>query len=228
MQKREDLDLLARQHPHYFVYFSEYEPNVVLKDIDTLVQQSFAQLVTRFTCILCHTTFPNQLEAISHSHTHTRMQTRQKQRNCLSSVIRDSSYYQYSCHKCTGTFSNKAALHAHMHVHVEKKMYRCRLCPHMGQMHCQLIEHVLRNHASKTNIHCKECPLGHSPFFADTQAYITHLSHTHKNSLATHLRSLFSEDADIPALLEVTPKKQSIKLHSLTTLNFGNGLIFSA
>ena len=46
MQKREDLNLLVRQHPHYFVYFTEYEPDVVLKDIDTLVQQSFAQLVT--------------------------------------------------------------------------------------------------------------------------------------------------------------------------------------
>ena len=205
MQKREDLDLLARQFPHYFVYFQD-EPNVVLNDIDTLVQHSFAQLVTRFTCILCHSTFPNQLEAISHSHTHTRPQTRQKQRNCLSTAIRDSSYYQYSCHKCTGTFSNKAALIAHMHVHVEKKMYRCRLCPHMGQMHCQLVEHVLRKHASKSNIHCKECPLGHSPFFADTQSYITHLSLTHKNSLATHLRSIFSEDADMPALLEVPPK----------------------
>ena len=215
MAKREDLNLLVRQHPHYFVLFTEHEPDVVLNDINTLVQQSFAQLQTRFTCILCHKTYTNQLEAISHSHTHTRMQTRQKQRNCLSSVIRDTSFYLYSCHKCPGTFSNKAALHAHMHVHVEKKMYRCRLCPYMGQQHCQVQEHVLRNHASHSNIHCKECPLGNSPFFADTQAYITHLSHTHKNSLATHLLSLFSENADIPALLEVTPKNSVNKIASI-------------
>ena len=168
--------LLARQFPQYFVYFQD-EPNVVLNDMDTLVQHSFAQLVTRFTCVLCHSTFPNQIEAISHSHTHTRPQTRQKQRNCLSSAIRDSSYYQYSCHRCTGTFSNKAALHAHMHVHVEKKMYRCRLCPHMGQMHCQVLEHVLRNHASKSNIHCKECPLGNSPFL-QTPKLTSHTCHT--------------------------------------------------
>ena len=215
MQKREDLNLLVRQHPHYFVYFTEHEPDVVINDINTLVQQSFAQLQTRFTCILCHKTYTNQLEAISHSHTHTQMQTRQKQRNCLSSVIRDTSFYLYSCHKCPGTFSNKAALHAHMHVHVEKKMYRCRLCPYMGQQHCQVQEHVLRNHASHSNIHCKECPLGNSPFFAHTQTYLTHLSHTHKNSLATHLLSLFSEDADIPALPEVTPKNSVNKIASI-------------
>ena len=121
MAKREDLSLLVRQHPHYFVLFTEHEPEIVLNDINTLVQQSLAQLQTRYTCILCHKTYNNQLEAISHSHTHTRMQTRQKQRNCLSSVIRDTSFYLYLCHKCPGTFSNKAALHAHMHVHVEKK-----------------------------------------------------------------------------------------------------------
>ena len=120
MAKREDLSLLVCQHPHYFVLFTEHEPQTVLNEISSLVKQSLAQLQPCYTCILCHNTYTDQLEAISHSHTHNRMQTRQKQRNCISSVILDTSFYLYSCHRCPGTFPNKAALHAHMHVHVDK------------------------------------------------------------------------------------------------------------
>ena len=114
MAKKEELSLLVRQHPHYFVLFTEHEPQIVLNEINRLVQQSLAQLQPRYTCILCHKTYTDQLEAISHSHTHTHMQTRQKQCNCISSVIQDTSFYLYSCHKCPGTFPNKAALHTHI------------------------------------------------------------------------------------------------------------------
>ena len=120
--KREDLSLLARQHPSYFILFTEQEPQIVLNEIDSLVKQSLAQLQPCYTCILCHNTFTDQLEAISHSYTHPRMQTRQKQRVCISNVIRDTSFCLYSCPRCLATFLDKTNLHAHMHLHVDKNL----------------------------------------------------------------------------------------------------------
>ena len=120
--RRPDLGLLARQHPGFFIIFTEHSPAAVLQEISSLVRQSLATLQAQFSCILCHTHFTNQLEAITHSHTHYRVQTRQKQRNCLSNIIKDTSFYLYSCPKCPATFSNKTNLHAHMHLHVDKKL----------------------------------------------------------------------------------------------------------
>ena len=79
MAQRPDLSLLARQHPGFFILFTEHAPETVLNEISSLVRQSLAQLQTGYTCILCHNTYTNQLEAITHSDTHHRMQTRQKQ-----------------------------------------------------------------------------------------------------------------------------------------------------
>ena len=93
------------------------------------------------------------------------------------------------------------------------KIYRCRICPHRGQMFCQLVEHVLRKHATKSNLHCQECPFGHSPYFTDTHAYLTHLSVTHKNNLAKHLCNIFSETPELPAILEVSTKISCIISH---------------
>ena len=200
------MSLLARHHPGYFILFTEHEPQIVLNEIDSLVKQSLAQLQPRYTCILCHNTFTDQLEAISHSYTHPRMQTRQKQRVCITNIIRDTNFYLYSCPRCPATFPSKTNLHAHMHLHVDKKIYKCRFCPYTGIQHCQLVEHVLRTHASRSNIHCQECPIGLSPFFTHTQDYLVHLSHTHHNSLATHLTLLFSDDENIPTIPEVNTK----------------------
>ena len=91
--QRPDLGLLARQHPGFFIIFTEHAPETVLQEISSLVRQSLTTLNTRFSCILCHNTYTNQLEAIAHSHTHHRMQTRQKQRVCISNVIKDTSFY---------------------------------------------------------------------------------------------------------------------------------------
>ena len=203
VQEREDLALLARQFPSYFISFQD-DPTDVLTDIDALVQSALAQHFPRFTCVICRSTFTNRIEALSHAQAHPRPNTRQQQRSCLSTAIRDSSYTIYSCHKCTGTYTNKWALIGHMHSHAERKIYRCRICPHGGQYFCQLLEHILRKHASRSNLHCLECPLGHSPYFTNTHAYLTHLSVTHKNNLAKHLCNIFSETPELPVNLEVS------------------------
>ena len=186
----------------------------MLQEISSLVRQSLATLQAQFSCILCHTHFTNQLEAITHSHTHYRVQTRQKQRNCLSQIIKDTSFYSYSCPKCPAMFGNKTNLHAHMHLHVDKKLYKCRLCPYTGIQHCQIVEHVLRTHAAPSNIHCQECPIGLPPFFTNIQDYLVHLSKAHHNALATHLTSLFPDDDNVPALPEVNT--QAVNLNCIS------------
>ena len=91
-----------------------------------------------------------------------------------------------------------------MHSHAERKIYRCKICPYGGQYFCQLLEHILRTHASRSNLHCLECPLGHSPYFPNTLAYLNHLSVTHHNNLARHLGNIFSEPPELPVNLEVS------------------------
>ena len=120
----------------------------------------------------------------------------------------------YSCPKCPDTFSNKTNLHAHMHLHVDKKLYKCRLCAYTAIQHCQVIEHVLRTHASCSNIHCQECPIGLAPFFTNIQDYLVHLSKVHDNALANHLTTLFPDDDNVPALPEVNT--QAVNLNCIS------------
>ena len=143
------------------------------------------------------------LLAITHSHTHTRAQTCQKGQVCLSNAIKDTSFYLYTCSKCPATFSNNTNLLLHMHLHIDKKLYKCRLCTYTGIQHCQITEHILRTHASRSNITCQECPIALAPYFTHVQDSLVHLSQVHHNALATTLTSLFPDDDNVPAILEV-------------------------
>ena len=199
----ENLALMARQYPSYFIAFQD-DPTQVLTDINDLVESALAQHFPRHTCLICRNTFKTRAEALSHAQSHPRPTTRQQQSNCPSQAIRDSSYTIYSCHKCQGTYTNRSALISHMHSHTERKIYKCKICPYGAQYFCQLQEHILRTHALKTNLYCLECPLGHAPYFPNTLAYLNHLDHTHHNNLARHLGTIFMDPPELPVNLEVS------------------------
>ena len=203
MAKRPDIGLLVRQNPWAFIEFTTNSPESVTQECKRLASQALSSLQTRYSCILCKSHFPSRLTAITHSHTHTRAQTRQKGRVCLSNVIKDTSFYLFTCPKCPATFSNQTNLLLHMQLHVDKKIYKCRLCAYTSIQHCQITEHILRTHASRSNITCQACPIALAPYFTHVHDSLVHLSQVHHNALATTLTNLFPDDDNVPAILEV-------------------------
>ena len=209
----ENLAIRARQFPSYFIDFKD-NPNEVLNEIDDLVNSALAQNFPRHLCLNCRNIYKTRAEALRHAQTHPRPTTRQQ--STPSQIIRDCSYTIYSCHKCPGTFTNRATLVSHMHTHTTRKIWKCKICSYGAQYYCQVKEHILRTHAHNTNLYCRECPLHQAPYFHNTLAYLKHLDQSHHNDLARHLAATLMDPPE-PVNLEVSMSycQSSVKFESL-------------